>query len=66
MTDAVGSSDIDSNTQQNKLSYTKTMNFICYIGGKEFTFDIKVYADFRSTTSIIGTIPVASITSIVR
>lgn len=66
MTDAVGSSDIDSNAQQNKLSYTKTMNFICYIGGKEFTFDIKVYADFRSTTSIIGTIPVASITSIVR
>lgn len=66
MTDAIGNSDISSAAQSNRLSYVKTMNFVCYIGGKEFTFDIKVYADYRSTTSIIGTIPVASMSSIIN
>lgn len=64
MTDALGTIDGTDSIDSAQFKYTKYMDFRTYIGGKEFAFDIKIYADFRSTSSIIGSMPAASMNAL--
>lgn len=54
MTDIIGNIDGTAAIGTAQFRYTKIINIHTYIAGKEFSFDIKVYADFRPTTALIG------------
>lgn len=66
MTDAMGSIDGTDSIDSAQFKYTKYMDFRAYIGGKEFAFDIKIYADFRSTSSIISSMPAVSMNALLK
>ena len=66
MTDATGAIDGTDSIDSAQFKYMKYMAFRTYIGGKEFAFDIKIYADFRSTSSIISSMPVVSMNALLK
>ena len=66
MTDATGAIDGTDSIDSTQFKYMKYMAFRTYIGGKEFAFDIKIYADFRSTSSIISSMPAVSMNALLK
>jgi hypothetical protein len=63
MTDYSGGIDMNVSLDSAQFQYSKTVNLHTYIGGKEFVFDVKIYADFRATSSIIGVVSTTSMKS---
>ena len=60
MTDYSGGIDLNVSLDSAQFQYSKIVNIHTYIGGKEFVFDVKIYADFRATSSIIGVVSTTS------
>lgn len=60
MTDIAGSIDSTEPIDSANFRYTKHVNLNCWIGAKAFSFDVKIYMDFRSTSSVLGSIPISS------
>jgi hypothetical protein len=54
MTDAVGKIDGTTSIGTAQFRYEKTINIHTFIAGKELSFDVKVYCDFRPTTALRG------------